>query len=138
MFPQPFDDSNFDACVENMYFFIETFRPEMEGGSPIKRDTKSELDISKLDPKRVWSEIQLDTTCITNGFLPASADSRVQGYYVCEKPCHEEYLSQMLFTEILSECNSCAGEGEVNDSECEECEGQGSIYRYLNEVWPGL
>ena len=138
MLPNPQDDSNFENNVSNMKYLIETFKPEMSDGTPFLYGTDEEPIIRKLDPKLVWTEIQLDTTCITNGFLSAEKDERVNGYYLCEKPCDEEPISQFVYTEINIECTNCDGEGLIEDEDCGACEANGFVYRYLNEVWPGL
>lgn len=138
MFPKPFGDLNFEDCKENFEYFISTYKPASDENGPIKYGPDQEEGAAKIDPQKIWTEIQLDTTCITNGFLPASKDSRVSGYYVCELPIDDEALSITLFTEVQVECEKCEGEGEVKDRTCKKCDGEGSTYRYLNEIWPSL
>lgn len=121
-----------------MKFFIEHFKPEMEDGSPAIYGPEDEEVISKMDSQLVWTEVQRDSTVITNGFLSAEKDPEVNGYYLCKNPCTEVPHSQNIFTEIYVECEPCEALGEVDDEECETCEGQGFTYRYLNEILKGL
>lgn len=138
MFPKPFGDDVYDDCVENFEFFIQNFKPSLSENSPVKYEILDEDVISEIDSQYLWTEIQLDTTCIVNGFISAKNDERVNGYYVCEVPCIEEALSVTLFTEVQVSCQKCNGTGEIKGRECDKCEGQGFSYRYLNEIWPTL
>ena len=136
-FPK-FSGDDFESQMQAMQFLIENLIPEFADGQILIREPSEEEWVGSLDPRRVWTEVQLDETTITNGFLPASGDDRVGGYYVCEVECENEPVTVFIKTEILLECEECEGEGVLDDDDCEKCEGEGSYYRYLNEIWKGL
>ena len=136
-FPKSFDPQVFENNEENMKFFIETFKPKMEDGSPLIIDSEDVETVSGINPKLVWTEIQTDNTCITNGFLDADKDDRINGYYICDVICDDEPLTNSIYTEVSVICTNCDIDDE-SDDECEVCEGMGFTYRYLNEIWPGL
>ena len=137
MLPKRQDYSNFDDNVENMKYFIEHYEPEMDLGGPIIYGPENELFISELNPQYVWTEIQKNTTIITNGFITSKDDPEINGYYVCKKPCTELPFSQGIHTEIYIICESCETK-EAFEKSCKVCKGQGFFYRYLNEIWENL
>jgi hypothetical protein len=136
-FPHSFNPEVFENNVENMRFFIENYKPKMEDISPLMVDTDEVEKISKLNPQLVWTEIQTDSTCITNGFLDAEKDDRINGYYICDVICEDKPLTNSIYTEVRVNCEKCDIDDET-DEVCEMCFGDGFSYRYLNEIWPGL
>lgn len=138
MFPEEFNPEVFENNVENMKHFINTYKPALEDGNPIMRDPEEVEAIAKMDPRLVWTEMQLDQTCITNGFLNAEKDERINGYYICAIPCSDEPLTNSIYSEIRITCTNCDIDDEDSENVCRICDGMGFTYRYLNEIWPSM
>lgn len=139
MFPHPnVSEDSFEDNKQNMEYLISELKPIVENGKIKFYETSEESFISNLNPELVWTDMILNSSCITNGFLSASKDERIAGYFVCNVPFKQEPYTQIIHTEINVECVKCLGEGELNGKKCKKCEGEGFSYRYLNEIWDGL
>ena len=95
-------------------------------GKPEKYESYG--DVSKFDPKRIWSEIWVQDQFVTNQII---LDETATSYFVTPNPYSEADGLITVVTTIWEDCDICSQADEV-DEDCEICEGSGS---YATDIW---
>lgn len=91
------------------------------------------LDVipDNLTEEHIWSELYGDeSSFLCQGLYDQSS---VSGHYITAIPTAVDDKLDFVVTEITRICETCDGEGDLEDELCDDCEGAGNIYIEVDE-----